>query len=503
MDDHETQAGRTPAADGDEPPTAIRWVAVDTNLYGGGNVRLDDLEKLAAELAVANVEVLIHTSVAWEWAEHAYEALEEARVAAQRRRSDVEGAWLHRRYDLDFPSTTIEDITDHLEESLRKHPNVRVIAMSPAAATAGLRAQILQVGAGKRKKGTKTGAADTAAAYDTISYVQSTHEPIAELVALSRDSDVEDAYSTQGVEIRRFADPTELLEIVRNLLPVSTSNQDAQDNLAERFTLALARFLKDARTARERLGVNLESDVRGILLPELPWIGESQIVYFSGLARVDGVKYAPEFERDGTRLVSGLVVLTADIRAWHDQGGRNELWTGNDFSIALRVTATETSAGEITEFRALGAGSLIAKPKRYFQPKRAVADLSRALAKSPLPGGQDLWTDILLGTRTTGLPTGLSVRDTSPGSLNALDELAVSLEFSTSTSRRTVVVCPSRWINADDDQLFVIAAGDPDRGIDTGRKSPWFGADAVAAQIVHLWAIATGDDLLRASDLRR
>ncbi|MFE3058713.1 hypothetical protein [Nocardia sp. NPDC059239] len=141
-------------------------VVLDTNLWSHGRLDIGALADLATRLRAYDVEVWIPRQVVLEWARHASDDAELAAPAWNRLRRCglVQGR---------FP--VVRDVTtmvDQLFDGLRGLNNVRVLAMRGASAIAGITDQILGIGAGTVRTGTRTGAADSSWIRDALATAQ-------------------------------------------------------------------------------------------------------------------------------------------------------------------------------------------------------------------------------------------------------------------------------------------------------------------------------------------
>jgi hypothetical protein len=141
------------------PPIAA---VLDTSYYDGGHFNWAKIQQLARALALRGAELWIPRQVILEWAVHARGTLTDLLQARKRllKAGVVDLPEVQRRES----SEIAEDLT-HLCEST---PNVVVLDMSGDAAIAGIRDQILGLGAGKGKPGLRTGASDSSWVRDAL-----------------------------------------------------------------------------------------------------------------------------------------------------------------------------------------------------------------------------------------------------------------------------------------------------------------------------------------------
>lgn len=154
---------------GTELPQSLVAIALDTNSMPNGMLNIDELVALS-ELIDAqelDVEIWIPEPVLWEWAEHIHRELVTAANTYRTAHRRALKAGLELGAD-SFEAGDLEETLQKLEERLDEVEHARVLRLSrnPAAAVAGLRDQVLQLRAGRRKPSgdsrVKTGGADSA-----------------------------------------------------------------------------------------------------------------------------------------------------------------------------------------------------------------------------------------------------------------------------------------------------------------------------------------------------
>jgi len=139
----------------------------------GRYLSIERLEKLLDVIVdqELDVEVWIPEPVLWEWAEHLFSTVQEARAAygtALKYAREAEIS-LSRDVDQDGLDGDVEWFVERLQKALDGRAQVRVLRLKdhPDAAALGLRDQVLLVGVGERIHGAgtvsvKTGASDSA-----------------------------------------------------------------------------------------------------------------------------------------------------------------------------------------------------------------------------------------------------------------------------------------------------------------------------------------------------
>jgi hypothetical protein len=140
---------------------SLRSVVFDANVFSEGRPNLRILTRQAAKLERAGLELWVPEPVAWEWAEHLGADLAGFRLRESTIAKKLELAGLGRPAAMSGPASKDEAV-ERVLSKLQRIRNLRVIPLTGSAAVAGLRDQILQTGAGKKKADVKTGASDSA-----------------------------------------------------------------------------------------------------------------------------------------------------------------------------------------------------------------------------------------------------------------------------------------------------------------------------------------------------
>ncbi|GAB4085063.1 hypothetical protein GCM10028784_16930 [Myceligenerans cantabricum] len=284
-----------------------RWVVVDTNAFGGGRLQLDQVEGLAKELAPVDAEVVIPEVVVWEWAEHACRDLKELGQTADQLGKRVRRAGLvslHPAAKQPAPmAPAVQVVVDEMLVALSKLQNVRVLQTSAQGALAGLRAQVLQTGAGSRKPasvGTKTGAADTAWVYDAFDLAGNDPE---RLVFFSADKDVAAACADRGVTAPRIYSRRVDLITAQRQLKVEHQRDTARQ---------IVRSLLDSLPSDSRI----DFPVAGIDLSELGdglvTTAKDVFVWETTLTRLIGIAGVGDTSTDG-EIATATLTLVGDV----------------------------------------------------------------------------------------------------------------------------------------------------------------------------------------------
>jgi rRNA-processing protein FCF1 len=133
-------------------------VVIDTNFVGRGKFSLDVIAKFAKRLLDHRLQLIIPEFVIWEWAEHAHSDIEVLAAAVKTAGSKIDRSLFQLGECPGVPD--IEVLIGEIETLLSEIENVQIEASEPQEALGALRQQVLQIGAGSKKEGVKTGAAD-------------------------------------------------------------------------------------------------------------------------------------------------------------------------------------------------------------------------------------------------------------------------------------------------------------------------------------------------------
>jgi hypothetical protein len=178
-------------------PQSVYAIALDAN---SGNRGMLDLKAIGDLVDVLNdqelnVEIWIPEPVLWEWAEHAHALATNVVKEINAKSRLLERSGIEEVVTVGY-SLTINELIAHLEEKLADFyldasgsEAVRILELggSSEAASEGIRDQILQRGAGRRKNDVKTGASDSSS-WRLITAEGA--ERLSDVVLISKDSDV-------------------------------------------------------------------------------------------------------------------------------------------------------------------------------------------------------------------------------------------------------------------------------------------------------------------------
>jgi rRNA-processing protein FCF1 len=167
------------------------WIVMDTNFASRGKYQNQRLRKVFDRLVARGHEVIVPEVVVWEWAEHLHRKLRFAHDVVDSARVDANASGLPIIVaNVDLP--TSERICEGIVEDLRAMPGVTVQGALPQDAARAIRDQVLQVGMGSRRSGTKTGAADSL----VLATARRAHEDLFEervVVLCTNDAELADA----------------------------------------------------------------------------------------------------------------------------------------------------------------------------------------------------------------------------------------------------------------------------------------------------------------------
>lgn len=396
----------------------VRWVALDTNMYGQGSIRLARLEKLATELRSLEVAVLVHEFVLWEWAEHAHESYTSARNALRRLKGDLDGARVDKLVGYDWASKQVGEFVDHLVAEVAAIDNVIVVPTTPEGMRVAMRAQILLEAPGKRKgggengKGTKTGASDIAAVHDAVNYAVQ-HSPHDGLAIISGDKDVTAALTLLGIDwVEQFPDEGAALEALRGLEMIPLDSE-GRAKVAASLTRYVVERLPDESDATQRVAaledlVDLVADASPAL--ENGNLRSVRVAEVCGVARVHDIRGMIGTIAGGARYVSAKLSVVVDV-VGEAEGlpvGLEDLliWHRNGLVLEVPVAALLGQDGTLRDIRAVAPGVLHDAPREPWTLIEAKEALASALGRAPVFGDEAWWTDVFTDAVPDDVPAG-------------------------------------------------------------------------------------------------
>ncbi|MFI6425898.1 hypothetical protein [Promicromonospora sp. NPDC050880] len=396
----------------------VQWVALDTNVYGQGSIRLKRLAEFAVKLQTLDITVLIHTFVLWEWAEHAHASYTAARNAMRDFQGDLDGARIDAFAEYELPKKTVSEILDHLRAQIAELDNVVVVPSTESGMRAGIRAQILLEPPGKRKggnssrSGTKTGAADMAAVHDVVDYVMKKNGPSG-LAIISADKDIDAALASLGVDwAKRFADTGSALESFEGLEMMDLQGDDLA-LMIDAFTRYVVMRLPDDSEVAQRAGelhgvVDLIADespalegrsVRGVSVTEV-----------LGVVRIENVRASNAAAADSARRVTANLSLVVEVAGAVEVANSGSidlgLWHRDGMVLEVAVEASVTNDAHVLEMRAVAPGALLEPPRDPWRLEESRAQLVTALGNAPIFGDESWWEEVFTDSVPDDVPSG-------------------------------------------------------------------------------------------------
>lgn len=385
---------------GPVPAGRIGWVALDTNVFGKGQVQLERLARFAADLEKVSVRVLVHELVVWEWGEHAANAYNKLRGDVRTAVATIRAAGLDRHVALNMPELDTRVIVQDLQKDVEKTPNVTVVDATPEGMRAGMEAQVLLLGPGKRKgrtekyAGTKTGAADHAAVHDIVVHVQ--REGGGRLAIVSADGDIDHSLKELGATwVARYTNTSQALERLGALHFVEAQGS-VTDSIAAAFVGYILERVATNSGQEELISLVTPVDTRS---PNL----FARIVENYAVGRVRGVAWVERMRTtaDGTddgRAVAARVGLLVDgkVTTTEPPVGLEDLWTwtSRDNVLAVDLTAA-LSNSMVTDVRPISTAQFAHSARDLASVEEAKEELARALGEAPIIGDVDWWATIL------------------------------------------------------------------------------------------------------------
>lgn len=205
---------------------AVRAIALDANVFGNATFTIKQIQALEREATEADVEVWLPDIVAWELASNIADQLEAARESAKGADGALRRAGLR---GIDLPYENRASLIEATLEVIQGE-SVKIIDLTPSEAYEALKDQVQLAGTGRREKGVKTGAADSAWVRSVLREAKTT--PDQEVVIVSGDGDVDRMIANFGV--RNVSLAINWNEVRGHLFEYRASTETAQ---------ALVRFL--------------------------------------------------------------------------------------------------------------------------------------------------------------------------------------------------------------------------------------------------------------------
>ncbi|MCX4691798.1 hypothetical protein [Streptomyces sp. NBC_01408] len=215
-------------------PGSLRAVVLDTNAFGKGLPDLEHLRHLSDLAARVGIETWVPEPVAWEWAEHLAREVEVFRRAVSPVFRAMKRGGLKGKPPT-LPAGGEKEVIEEFLFELSGVPGVAVVWLTGDSAINGLRDQILQTGAGRRKDGVKTGASDSAWLRDVLAKAGG---DFTRVVLLSKDRDV--AAACKALQV----DPPYMLRLY-DLNRYLLRFVNGSEGLARRITVHFANLISE------------------------------------------------------------------------------------------------------------------------------------------------------------------------------------------------------------------------------------------------------------------
>jgi hypothetical protein len=267
----------------------VTRVVLDANFMRGRFSR-KALDRLQGLLAHTGATIIVPEVVIWEWAEHAVRSYQS--LVDQAADTKIDPLLVHVP-----PLPEVPDVQDLAETIIAELPNrYEVRRPSPAELLDAVRAQVQQVGAGERKNGTKTGAADDLIRA-TVKAEFDHWDGLEPIVLASADKNLGKVCAAdRGEDLLVATDERELLERVIHFTPAESD-----------LTLQVERDLPGALRYRAA-GDSLVTFSQGFTIvsrtrPPSPLEQETIQLRNIEIVEVEDLKVEP-LQSDGTRLAT-------------------------------------------------------------------------------------------------------------------------------------------------------------------------------------------------------
>lgn len=334
-----------------EARAKITALALDTNSLGHRHLDLEVLAEWGRRCSDSGLELWLPDVVLAEWAEHAAEMFDTARLAA----ADERG-WLARLgIEPKWPFSNRYEVIEHVLAQARATLGVRVLELDPEDAREALFDQVLLRAPGARRKTVKTGAADSAW-LRTVARAAGDDLPTVLVVSANR-SDVESLCERLGWPpppiISRLFDVPRVLKLYDPATPGQTMA------LCTAIAAALPTdvsaeggHLDFGRVDRLLLGRELTEYVDDGLAD---FVQEGLLVSIDELAGVEGVLV----DTDGTTFFAELYLLgTASVQTAGADNSGDTLYEEFDVPNVLVRLRAEVSVAEGALQRLAGDGDV-------------------------------------------------------------------------------------------------------------------------------------------------
>jgi hypothetical protein len=355
-------------------PATIEAIVVDANAFPRSLLDLDVLRRWAEEAAAADITLCIPEPVLWELVAHGVEAIEDARSPLQRANRAMRGMGLPPVGDL--PAVNSEELVAQVTKTVEQVDGVQLIPCSEDDAIDALRDQILGTGPGKKEKGVRTGASDSA-------WIRSVRDELDDdsdrYIIVSKDDDVREAFNRWGIE------PPLILPSMKDVRTQILKYVDAP----RRLSLGLIREVSraEASAIEAMLDKNAGSQLQRYAEDTFGWLSEPvQIdVQLEDIVCAAGIS-GQEVDLNARR-ISGTVHLVADLglTRWQtDADGEliSDYWVVRSAVLSLQVLG-HIENDQIVDWKEEDAPRIHPPRNRYWDVVDVIEDCDQALALVP------------------------------------------------------------------------------------------------------------------------
>ena len=276
-------------------------IVLDANIVGRGRFNRRQLETLAKTVDGTLTYLILPELVLWEWTEHAYRAIEGH--SQQTNALGVDEAIFPAPTPITVPTK------DNLFTSIRKAipPGYEVWRPSQDDLDAAVRAQVLQTGAGERKEGIKTGAADQL----VLRAVRAQHSDAGgtEVVILgTRDGHLIKACGAE------FGDEVVIAKDINMILRRLVEFVPAEENLIEPAERDLRDLLfESSEAAYSVVHFSAGFDIKNNEEPRAPGESERATLVRAEIVEIHDLEIG-DLRGDGTHLGTALIRIFGSVR---------------------------------------------------------------------------------------------------------------------------------------------------------------------------------------------
>lgn len=319
-------------------PQDVIAIAWDTNEmpYGPYKPRpFERMQDVLDEQEFEDVVLWIPEPVVWEWAEHRYAAINQARSGYEKWSKDARRAGIEPP-DMEFPEADVEELVAQFEQMLTT-AGVEILRIDqhPEAAKHGLRDQILLTGVGRRKPatddGVKTGASDSTS-WRLIELAAGSD--IANVVIITRDAE-DTRRHFRGERSPVIASSRHSVE--RGLLRLAPGDTAAEEAVSEAIFEKLPSLLPDELSRASK-----ENELNPFVWDD-SWVTVQEDVSVTVITDVKDVTDIEVSRRDEHASAYATVKLTLEIDlAWWDERAEDlqqSVFFAEEIPAAAQVSA--------------------------------------------------------------------------------------------------------------------------------------------------------------------